>query len=327
MRIHIQNRDGENRGYVVTPSMWADAAARNPDEAAHHAISIGSTEAEFAAAMRDAEFLLVQARLIRGLFPVEAPRLRAVMCPNAGLDSLAPYDWLPPGVALLNNAGTHADKAGEYSLMALLMLANHMPQNVTAQRAGEWQRRPGSILAGRAVTVVGLGSLGGAAARHARAFGMRVTGVRANPAPHPDCAEVIGFADIDAALTGTEFLLLACPLTPATRNLLDRRRLALLPRGAGVINIGRGGLVDEAALCDALDDGTLGGAILDVFAEEPLPAGNRLWTTRNAILTPHMSSDDPRFYMPNTLDILLRNAQAMREGREPPNRFGLERGY
>ena len=81
--------------------------------------------------------------------------------------------------------------------------------------------------------------------------------------------------------------MLACPLTDATRGLIDRRRLSLLPRGAGVVNIGRGALIDQDALCDLLDDGHLSGAVLDVFTPEPIPPGHRLWSTRNLIISPH----------------------------------------
>ncbi len=139
--------------------------------------------------------------------------------------------------------------------MAVLMLASRVPQMVTHQRAGRWQKLWGGIVEGRRLTIVGLGALGGAVAAQASHFGLHVTGVRAHPAPHPDCAEVIGQDGLDAALASTEFLVLACPLTPATHKLLDRRRIGLLPKDAGVVNIGRGPLLDQEALCDALDAG------------------------------------------------------------------------
>ena len=138
------------------------------------------------------------AGVIRGLLPLHAPRLKLVFATNAGLDSLAPYDWLPPDTALLNNRGAHAAKSGEFGLMALLMLANRVPQMVSQQRQGVWRALWGNVLAGRALTIVGLGTLGGAVAAHAARFGMAVTGVRANPAPHPDCVRVVGTEGLDA---------------------------------------------------------------------------------------------------------------------------------
>jgi len=183
------------------------------------------------------------------------------------------------------------------------------------------------VLRGRRLTVVGLGTLGGAAATHAAQFGMEVTGVRARAGHHPACSRVVTTESLDDVLPTSEFLLLACPLTPATRGLLDRRRIGLLPQGAGVVNIGRGPLIDQDALCDRLDDGSLGGAVLDVFTPEPVPAGHRLWTTRHLIMTPHVSSDDPATYNPLSLDIFLANLAAMQAGQKMANQIDITRGY
>jgi glyoxylate/hydroxypyruvate reductase len=228
---------------------------------------------------------------------------------------------------LMNNRGTHAAKSGEFGIMSLLMLANRIPRMVTQQRTGVWREIWGSVLGGRSVTIVGLGTLGGAVAEHAARFGMVVTGVRSNPAPHPHCARVAGTDAMDDVLPGSEFLVLACPLTEATRNLLDRRRLALLPPAAGIVNIGRGGLLDQDALCDMLERNQISGAVLDVFTPEPIPAGHRLWSTPNLIISPHTSADDPATYNPRSLDIFLNNLRAWQDGRPLPNRFDIARGY
>lgn len=325
MRIHIQNSAGDAGG--ITEAEWREAAARARDIGAGHAVTVGDTAEAFARGLAEAEIVVAAAAALRDGLPAPAPRLRLLFCTSAGLDSLFPFDWLPAEVALLNNRGTHAAKAGEYAIMALLMLANHLPLFATAQREERWERRRASTLAGRRATIVGLGSLGGAAAREARRFGMRVTGVRYGGAPHPECDVVLAAGGLDTALPDTEFLVLACPLTPATRRLLDRRRIGLLPPGAGVINIGRGGLVEQDALCDALDEGRLGGAVLDVFEPEPVPPGHRLWRTRRLVMTPHMSSDDPGTYNARSLDIFLDNLRAHRDGRDLPNRVDRERGY
>jgi glyoxylate/hydroxypyruvate reductase A len=261
------------------------------------------------------------------LTPLAAPRLQTIFINAAGVDKLAPFDWLPPGVLLLNNRGTHAPKAGEYIAMAVLMLAARMPAMATAQREGRWEPAFSAPLAGRHVTIVGTGDLGSAGARTLRALGVAATGVRTRAAPHPDFAEVVATADLDTVLPRSEFLVLACPLTPATRGILDRRRLALLPAGAGVVNIGRGGLLDGEALADALDNGHLSGAVLDVFDPEPLPPGHRLWGTRNLVITPHVSCDDPATYNPRALDILFANLRALRAGTAAPNRVDAARGY
>jgi phosphoglycerate dehydrogenase-like enzyme len=326
MRIHLQNPIDDPL-FDFSHAMWHAAAARAPDIGSGHKVTVGVTAEDFAAAMRTAEALVCDVGVVKTHFPCAAPRLRLLFVTNAGLDRLAPFDWLPPEVILMNNRGTHSVKSGEFGIMAVLMLANRVPAMVTHQRAGRWQKLWGTVLARRVLTVVGLGTLGGAVAAGASRFGMRVIGVRANPAPHPHCAETVGPDRIDRVLAETEYLLLACPLTDATRGLITRARIALLPRGAGIVNIGRGELIDQDALCDALDTGHLSGAVLDVFTPEPIPDGHRLWTTPNLIVSPHTAADDPATYNPRSLDIFLENLRAWRDGAPLPNRFDIARGY
>jgi glyoxylate/hydroxypyruvate reductase A len=326
MRIHLQN-PGNDPLFDFSRAMWEAAAARAPDIGVGHDVSIGVTPADFVASMRDAEALVADASVIKALFPCEAPHLRLIFLTNAGLNQLAPFDWLPPDVVLLNNRGTHAAKAGEFAIMSILMLANRIPAMATNQRHHKWRKLWGSVLGGRNVTVVGLGTLGGATAEQAARFGMRVTGVRAHPAPHPACEQVIGADAIEEALPSAEFLILACPLTAATRGLMNRQRLECLPSGAGLVNIGRGQLLDQDALCDLLEQEHLSGAVLDVFTPEPIPPGHRLWSTRNLIISPHTSADDPATYNPHSLDIFLDNLRALRDRRPLPNRYDITRGY
>jgi glyoxylate/hydroxypyruvate reductase len=326
MRIHLQNPDNDPL-FDFSRAMWEAAAARSPDVGPDQDVSIGVTPADFVAAMRHAEALVCDASVIKALFPCPAPNLKLIFLTNAGLDKLAPFDWLPPGVVLMNNRGAHATKSGEFAIMSILMLANRIPAMVTNQRHGTWRKLWGSALGGRHLTVVGLGTLGGATAEQAARFGMRVTGVRAHPVPHPACEQVIGTEAIEEALPDSDFLVLACPLTEATRGLMNRRRLECLPSGAGLVNIGRGELLDQDALCDLLDQEHLSGAVLDVFTPEPIPPGHRLWSTRNLIISPHTSADDPATYNPHSLDIFLENLRAWRDGRPLPNRFDIARGY
>jgi glyoxylate/hydroxypyruvate reductase A len=326
MRIHIQNPNDDPL-FLFSHDQWDEAAARAGDIARGHEVTLGDTDDDFAAGMEDAEALVTELGVMLRLFPCRAPRLRLIFVTSAGLERLAPYDWLPRNVALLNNSGTHSQKAGEFGIMSVLMLANQVPALVTNQRAGTWRKHWGATVGGKRLTVVGLGGLGAPIARWGREFGMHVTGVRTVAAPHPDCDEVITIANLDFTLPTTDFLALACPLTPATRGVMDRRRLGLLPRGAGLVNIGRGALLDQDALCDMLDDGRLSGAVLDVFIPEPVPDGHRLWTTPNLIMSPHTSVDDPPSYNALSLDLFFANLSALRDGRPMPNVFDTSRGY
>ena len=325
MHIHLQNLPG-GMAEPLTIAQWNEAVQRAQLPADKHTVTIGETLEDFAAAAPTMEVLVTGSAATKSLFPAELPRLKLMSCTSAGLDPV-PFHALPPGLPVLNNRGTHSPKAGEYGIMALLMLANHMPFLLTQQRRQTWHRVHSTILPGRHVTIVGLGGLGGAIAEHAHQFGLRVTGVRARPQPPPACERVVPTEELDSVLPGTEFLVLACPLTDRTRNILDRRRIALLPKDAGVVNVGRGGLIEQDALCDALDAGTIGGAVLDVVLPEPVPPDHRLWTTPNLIMTPHVSSDDRHAYNPRTLDIFLRNLAAFEAGEPMPNLFDPARGY
>ena len=289
--------------------------------------SFGTTDAAFDEGLKDAEILITAGSVIMRRRPGIAPNLKVIFFTSAGLDGVAPFDWVPSGCAILNNRGVHGRKAGEYAAMALLMLAMHMPSLLAAQREERWEQIFTPTVAGRSVTVVGLGDLGTAAAMRARTLGMNVTGVRSRLLPHPACDRVVGTEALDDVLPHTEFLVLACPLTAATRNLISRQRLNGLPEGAGIVNMARGGIIDEEALCDMLENRHLSGAVLDVFGVEPLPAGHRLWKAPNLIMTPHVCADDPAIYASLCLDIFCTNLKAYRAGEAMPNVVDMAKGY
>jgi glyoxylate/hydroxypyruvate reductase len=326
MRIHIQNAPDDPL-FAITLRQWEEAAARAGADGKGHVASFGDTASALAAALADAEALIARPAALAAAFPAPAPHLRLIFSTSVGVDALAPFTSLPPEAILVCNRGIHGEKAGDYAIMALLMLAMQMPALLAAQAAERWEPRYSSVVTGRRLAIVGLGALGAAAAARAAAFGMEVTGITRTGDSHPHCRTVLPITALDRALPETDFLLLACPLTPATRNLIDRRRLALLPPGAGVVNIGRGAVLDEEALADLLDAGHLGGAVLDVFAHEPLPSSHRLWRTRNLLLTPHVSADDPTTYNPRTLDRFFAALVALVRGVPVPNAVDFARGY
>ena len=330
MRIHVQNPPNDPH-FDITEEQWRAALARNPDMGALEA-TFARDDAGFAKAIPEAEVLLtwtrqLRARFPQGALPGMAPRLRVIATTSAGLDPAAPFDWLPDNVALLNNRGTHADKAGEFGIMALLMLQARLPAFADQQRRGEWKPLYSSTLAGRTVVIVGIGSLGGGIARRAQQFGMRVVGVRHGQDPHPDCDETHPTEALDTVLPRAEFLVLACPLTERTRNLLSRERIALLPAGARLVNVARGPVWDQEAVLDALSAGHLEGCVTDVTVPEPPPPDHRIWSTPGMVVTPHVSADDVLRYNDSTLDILMENLRALREGRPLPNRVDPSKGY
>ena len=326
MRIHIQNPPPDDL-FVITQQQWSDAAARNPSSGQGHTVSYADNDEGFAQGIADAELLIGTPGTLKGRFPTDAPKLKLIFVMAAGMDKLMPFDWLPPGVTLLNNRGAHGPKMREFALMALAMLNNRMPAYATQQRRAEWAGHFTTILRGKSCTVIGTGDLGGNAGAAARSQGMITTGVRTRAEPHPDFNHVVAIADLDSVLPTSEFLVLACPLLDSTRNLMNRSRLSLLPKGAKLLNVGRGPLLDQDALCDLLDSGHLSGAVIDVTTPEPLPPGHRAWSTPNLVITPHVSADSPGTYNPDSLDILLDNLRALRDGRALPNQVDLKRGY
>jgi phosphoglycerate dehydrogenase-like enzyme len=321
MHIHIHNHiDGIDQ--PIQEAVWAAAGIPG-----HH-VTFGVSAAEFAAAAPTVEILISPPWELHKFDLFAAPRLRMVQSTSAGVDSLQPFDRIPARVLLVNNRGTHAEKAGEFALMAILMLVNLIPRFVTDQRAERWARVTSGMAADHRLTIVGLGSLGGAAAAQSKRLGMKVTGIRNHAGvPHADCDRTLPPAALDEVLPETDILLLAAPLTPATANLLSAARIAALPAGAGVINMGRGGLVDQDALFDALDTGRLSGAVLDVFRTEPIPPGDRAWGVRNLIITPHMSADNPVTYNADTLRIFAKNLAALLAGERPPTLVDRALGY
>ena len=281
----------------------------------------------------DADGLITSNDIVRDpRFPicelaVAAPRLRWIHIIGAGIEPLLPLDWLPEGTVLTNNSGVHAEKIREAAMMALLMLNARIPAIVTNQTQARWDQIFTSCIAGKTVLVIGVGEMGGTIAAAAQTLGLRVIGVRRSGAPHPHVDRMVPIAALDAVLPDADFVVLAAPLTPETRNLLDRRRIAMMKRGAGLLNVGRAGLVDHEALVVALQIGALSGAILDVHDPEPLPKSSPLWRAANLVLTPHVTSDDLEGYLPKTFDLVFANATRLMRGERLVNTVDPVRGY
>ena len=165
------------------------------------------------------------------------------------------------------------------------------------------------------VAVIGVGNIGKAVAAHAKHLGLHVLGVSRHGKPLDEVDEMFSQDKIDNVLPRADYIFNAMPFTSETANLLDRRRLNLLKQGAGVVNIGRAGTMDYDALVDKLTDGSISGAILDVFDPEPLPADARYWNVPNLIVCPHISADDGNVYIQDTLGLFFRNMKKLSGGQ------------
>jgi len=258
-------------------------------------------EAEWRALLAQADILYDFDRTHLEDLPALAPRVRWIQATSSGIGPLVGrhrYHERMPDTVITRASGVHAQPLSEFCLMVMLMHSRNFQAMAAGQHAQEWGRFAGSDLEGRTLVVVGLGAIGSQLVRHAAALGLQVIGVgRGDDAARfrdLPLLEYHAVDDLDAVLPRADYLVLVVPHTSETEYLLDRRRIRLLPRGSVVINIGRGVLIDEPALIEALEDGHLGGAGLDVFQEEPLPSTSPLWQMPNVIVSPHSAGTSDR---------------------------------
>jgi (S)-sulfolactate dehydrogenase len=242
-----------------------------------------------------ADALVVRNRTqVRGALLAGAAKLRVVGRLGVGLDNIDVAACEARGIAVIPATGANAQAVAEYVIGAAMLLLRGAYRATDEVAAGAWPRAAlsaGREIAGKTLGVVGFGDIGRRAARLARALGMRAiahdVAVPAQAALWRD--EGVEPRDLDTLLAEADVVTLHVPLVPATRHLIDARRLAAMKRGAVLINTARGGVVDEAAVAAALASGQLGGAALDVFDAEPLPAGSPLAGAPNLLLTPHVA--------------------------------------
>ncbi len=320
-RLHVQVNPAS-----MQAGQFPEDRCRAMADGADVAFSYGQDAAALEAALPEAEVLLLCGPAPLQDLARRAPRLRWISYTSAGVEWLLKAG-LPDGVTLTNASGTHIPKAAEFSLAAVLMLNNFLPHFMTAQRAHRWAPLSGGTVAGRTAMILGMGALGGAAAGVLAAQGMRVIGNSASGRPHPAVAVMTQGDGFRAHLAETDFLIIALPLTPATNGLIGRAELDALPSHAGVVNIGRGEILDAVALAAKLRDGTLAGAVLDALPQEPLPAESPLWDTPNLIITPHCGLYDPSAYGQRCREGFLANLRRFRAGEALHQVVGLERGY
>ncbi len=220
---------------------------------------------------------------------VEHPSVRWVHVGGSGYEHLAPWDTAR--VQVTNSVGVLSPFLAETVIGAMLALNGHLLTYHAQQQRREWRPIAFRPIAGQTLAVVGLGHIGACVARNARALGMRVIGLRRTPSASDAADEVLPLAQLHDALARADVVSLHLRLSDATRHLVDAAAFAAMRPGALFINTSRGAVVDETALVDALRSGHLGGACLDVFEQEPLPAESPLWAMPNVLVTPHASDN------------------------------------
>jgi D-3-phosphoglycerate dehydrogenase len=240
---------------------------------------------------RDADIIIVRAPLPAALFD-EATKLRAAIRHGAGLDMIPVEAATRAGVLVANVPAVNASTVAEHVMMVSLMLSRRFrlvdrDLRMRGWTAGRSYSDFGRDLAGRRMGIVGMGSVGRAVLKIARnGFGLDVIAFTRTPSSIPDGAQT---SDLDTLVESADIIVLCCPLTPETTGLINRDRIARMKPDALLVNVARGAVVDEDALAEALANGRIGGAALDVFREQPLPAGHPFFALDNVILTPHMA--------------------------------------
>jgi len=276
--------------------------------------------------MKDADILLAWDFPTNDLSEI-APNLKWIHIVSAGVNHLYPFDWIKKDLVITNSSGIHAKKAGEFGLMSILMLQNHMTKIITNQRNREFVTLLSNPIENKKVLVVGTGSLGGSMIKHISALGANVIGINRRGRKVEGCSKVITFDRIDEVLPEADFLYLAVPETNDTKGLINKKRLDVLKATCGIVNIGRQSVMDYEHLRKKLKKNEISGAILDVFSEEPISRNSKFWDTPNLIITPHISSDSKGKYIEMVLEKFLTNLTLFIDKKDLINQVDPDLGY
>lgn len=326
LHLHFDSRRDADPVFHMRPDLCQAALERCPELAGKVRMTYSWNLEGIEDALATAD-MMVGFRMPKEVIRTKSPNLRTIHLIGAGVEHLRPLDWVPPSITITNNRGVHRQKAGEYILLALLMLNNYIPALATAQRRNVWNQLFSTSVVGKVVLIIGAGELGGAGAAQARKLGMRVIGIRRSGKPHPDCDETYGPDKLHELLPRADFVMVSAPVTTETEGMMGEKEFALMKPGSSFLNFGRAKVCDYQALTAALDRGHLAGAILDVFDPEPLPSDSYLWNVPNLFITPHCSSDDAAAYLPITLDLVMQNALRMVKGQPVLNAVDLTHEY
>jgi phosphoglycerate dehydrogenase-like enzyme len=237
---------------------------------------------------------------------------------SAGVDSPAFRAMIERGTLLTNSTGASAPSIAQYVIGMMLYRSKRFDELREQQRRREWAQLRGRDLTGQTVGIVGTGAIGGEVARLAKAFGMRVIGARRSDRPTRYVDQQVSMRRLATLLKQSDFVVIACPLTPETERLIGERELRMMQPSATLINIARGKIVDEPALVRALQEGWIAGACLDVFTWEPLPDASPLWDMPNVFVTPHNSGISP-LNMERAMAIFVDNLARLVAGRKLRN--------
>ena len=267
--------------------------------------------------------------LLRDVFRM-CPDVQWVHSRAAGLDGQLFPELIESPVPLTNGSGVFSHSLGEFALGAILYFAKDFRRMIRNQVAGAWEQFDIVEVSGQTVGIVGYGDIGRAVATRARALGMRVLGLKRNGTPlynvDPLVDQIYGPDRRLEMIARCDYVVAAAPLTPETRGMLGGPEFAAMKPGAVVINIGRGPVIDEAAMIAALSEGRIKGAALDVFDHEPLPEGHAFYKLDNVLLSPHCADHTPD-WIDRAMQFFLENFERFRKGEPLRNVVNKKLGY
>jgi len=308
------------------PQMAYDIVSKDhPDLSIHTCDSFAALPALVAKTQAEAIYSL---RFSNELFPrkamVEQDCVKWVSVAGSGIDHLQPWD--PHTVTVTNAAGVADDMMAEYCLAGMLHFSLDLHGLAQAQANHTWVAAKVTPIAGKTVLIIGLGATGKAVARNCKAMSMNVIGVRARPQETDNCDEVHEMDHLPQLWPRADFVVICVPKLPSTQHLMDRQAFELLPQHAVIMNVARGGVVDEQALLKALQEKAIKGGLFDVFASEPLPADSPLWDQPNLIISPHCSAVYDG-WEEKSLQMFSDNLRRYRQGETLNNIVNPGRGY
>ena len=252
-------------------------------------IDVIATADKAATALPEADMLLTFGQMMKNLKLdlANAAKLKWVQALGTGLDGITDQPALKPSVTVTSLHGVHGAPVSEAALAAMLALSRDLPGAIRAQDEHQWRRWPAKLLHDKTVGILGIGVIAEALAPKCKAMGMTVVGITSSPRKIAGFDRVHPIGELLAVLPGLDYLVLLTPYSPATHHMIDAKVFAAMKPTAYLVNLARGGVVDEDALIEALRSKTIAGAALDVFNQEPLPPDNPLWTFPNVIITTH----------------------------------------
>lgn len=256
-------------------------------------------------------------------------KLRWIQASSAGLDRFFFPELRESDVTVTNVRGIYSDVIADHVFAFILSFARNLPFYIRKQLEGKWDKGDRGFihLAGKTLAILGLGGIGLEVAARGHVVGMRVVAMDPAPKARPEYVErIFEPSELHEMLSEADFVVVCVPHTPETEHLINRAAIKAMKRTAVVVNIGRGKVVYLTALTQALQDGRLGGACLDVFEEEPLPEGHPLWSMENVIITPHLAGDSDEIHE-RRMTVILENCQRFRDGEPLLNVVDKQKGY